>query len=89
MNFVCPHCAQHVELDEFEMLEIDTLHDDFHCARCGETFAAYINDCMHCAAEQTFVWKAVPTEAELAAVACDSCGHVNSAPGRDEHDSLF
>lgn len=89
MNIVCPSCSHQGE-DAFEALEVNTLHDDFQCASCGEPFAAYINDCNHCGAEQVFAWKTIPSPTSV--LTCGSCGHSSTVEpdhGCDENDLLY
>jgi DNA-directed RNA polymerase subunit RPC12/RpoP len=90
MKIICPHC-EHEEEDAFEVLELDTLHDDFRCARCGNAFAAYLNDCIRCGAEQAFEFKAAPSAAAISSLTCAACGYKNSENSGhdgDEHDAF-
>jgi uncharacterized Zn finger protein len=90
-TIVCPFCS-HPHEDVFEVLEVNTLHDDFHCTGCGKPFAAYITECARCAAEQAFAWKTVPSAIELAALMCQACGHSNADNARhadSQYDASF
>jgi hypothetical protein len=91
MNIVCPFCSSRHE-DALEVLDADTLHDDFNCTHCGKPFVAYINDCTCCATECAFAWKTVPSPIELAALTCRACGHRNVESSGDvnsEPDAFF
>lgn len=77
MEIQCPHCG-HSEPDPFELIEVNELHADFRCVRCGHSFAVFIKNCIRCDFEQPMTWRtdSVPDAVDL--LPCRGCGHVAS-----------
>jgi transcription elongation factor Elf1 len=79
MEILCPHCG-HAELDAFELIEVNELHDDFVCANCEQVFAACIRNCIRCDFEQTLAWRVDSVPAPISALPCAQCGHIELQP---------
>ena len=78
----CPGCGSRHE-DDLEVLSTNDVHA-IRCSDCACEFWSVLKECLGCGEESVFVWKAVPTVTVLAALMCESCGHVFTDP---EYDS--
>jgi len=77
MKILCPHCG-HAELDAFELIEVNELHDDFICARCKQVFVACIKNCIRCDFELALTWHVDSVPGPIAALPCRQCGHIEA-----------
>jgi hypothetical protein len=79
MEILCPHCGC-AEADDFELIDVNALHDDFRCANCSQAFVVFIQNCIRCDFEQALSWRADSVPENVAALPCGQCGHVALRP---------
>ena len=79
MTIACPHCG-HAEPDDFELIEVNALHDDLVCLRCKQVFAAWIQNCIRCDFEQALTWRIDSVPNHVARLPCLRCGHIEVQP---------
>ncbi len=78
MRHECPHCGSPQD-DDFEVLGENELHA-IRCGDCGQTYSLYVCECESCLNDALFVWKNAPSDAAVAMLDCDVCGHRLSQP---------
>lgn len=71
LSVECPHC-RHTEVDDFEVVELDSLQA-MRCAECGADFHVAVMECPSCGAECLFTWTHEPAAAAIDHLTCPEC----------------